>query len=362
MKKAISFALVLAMGATILAGCGGNKPAETKPAEQPASSEATSETKPEEKPADAAPANAITVKFGNSGAIGEPAPETCQKFCDMANEALGGRYNFEFYPAEQLGNEGTMLENIQVGLQEGMMCALDTLASYDADLNILSMAFAFDNYDNMVTYLKSDVAARIWENLDGQGIHVVNFEYQKNPRIFFCNHEIKSPADMKGMKYRIPNLPIFEKNAKAMGATPVVVAWSEYPFALMQGVVDGGECSKDSYKSAGLYESAKFVADVDYAYPCEQICFSTTFWNSLSAEDQATIEGIAAECAKSHSEKILAKWEEDKKFLIEEGGVTFCDIDRQAFIDAAAPLGAELQKEGFFVTPDLFDQTRQFNK
>ena len=39
----------------------------------------------------------------------------------------------------------------------------------------------------------------------------------------------------------------------------------------------------------------------------------------------------------------------------------FCDIDRQAFIDAAAPLGKDLQAEGFFDTADLYDQTRQFN-
>ena len=172
---------------------------------------------------------------------------------------------------------------------------------------------------------------------------------------------ISKPADMKGMKYRIPNLPIFEKNARAMGATPTVVSWSEYPFALMQGVVDGGECSKDSYRSAGLYESAKYVADVDYAYPVEQICFSTQFWNSLSADDQKIIEDCAADAAAKHTEKIADKWEADKEWLVKEGGVTFCDIDRQAFIDAAAPLGKELQSEGFFATPNLYDETRQFN-
>ena len=353
MKKLVSLSLALVMCLGVLSACGGqnNTPNNGGQSNNGSNSGSQQQTPPS--------ANAITVKFGNSGAIGEPAPETCQYFCDLCNEALGGRYNFEFYPAEQLGNEGTMLENLQVGLQEGMMCALDTLATYAPDLNILSMAFAFDSYDNMIAYLKSDVAAPVWEKLDSQGLHVINFECQKNPRIFFANRELKSPADMVGMKYRIPNLPIFEKNAKAMGATPVVVAWSEYPFALMQGVVDGGECSKDSYRSAGLYESAKYVADVDYAYPVEQICFSTQFWNSLSAEDQAIIEDCAAKAAERHTANIAAKWEEDKEFLINEGGVTFCDIDRQAFIDAAAPLGKDLQAEGFFDTADLYDQPVQ---
>lgn len=354
MKKTLALVLAMAMSLTLMAGCGA-KPAEPTPTPAPSTSTpATSEPAP-------APAEVKTVKFGNSGAIGEPAPISCQEFCDLLNERLGDRYKFEFYPAEQLGNEATMLENLQVGLQEGMMCALDTLASYEADLNILSMAFAFDSFEAMVAYLKSDVADSVWANLDAQGLHVVNFEFQKNPRIFFGNREINDPSDMAGMKYRIPNLPIFEKNARAMGSVPTVVAWSEYPFALLQGVVDGGECSKDSYRSAGLYEAAKYVAEVDYAYPTEQICFSTQFWNSLSAEDQKVIEDTAAEVAANHTKKTLEQWGEDKEWLINEGGVTFCEIDRQAFIDAAAPLGAELQAEGFFTTPDLYDQTRQFN-
>ena len=299
MRKQIALAVAAAMTLGTLTGCGSSTK-ETTAAATAAASEAASGEATETK---AAPAGAKVVKFGNSGAIGEPAPQSCQEFCDLVNDKIGDRYYFEFYPAEQLGNETTMLENLQVGLQEGMMCALDTLATYEADLNILSMEFAFDSYDAMVSYLKSDVAAPIWNTLDGQGIHVVNFEFQKNPRIFFANRELKSPKDMVGMKYRIPNLPIFEKNARAMGATPVVVAWSEYPFALMQGVVDGGECSKDSYRSAGLYESAKYVADVDYAYPVEQICFSTQFWDSLSADDQKVISDAAAEVASHHSQR-----------------------------------------------------------
>ena len=103
------------------------------------------------------------------------------------------------------------------------------------------------------------------------------------------------------------------------------------------------------------------MAEVDYAYPMEKISFSTKFWNSLSPEDQAIIEECAAEAAAAHTAKIAAQWEQDKEFLINEGGVTSCDIERQAFIDAAAPLGAKLQASDFFSTENLYDLTRQFN-
>jgi TRAP-type C4-dicarboxylate transport system substrate-binding protein len=310
--------------------------------------------------ASAAPAAAARVfKMGNAGAITEPAAIVCQKFCDLLNERLKGEIRFEFYPAEQLGNEITMLENLQVDLQQVVMTALDTLANYDADLNILSMAFAFADQNHLSRFLNSEIGDAIWKNLDDQGIHVVNYTFQKNPRIFFGKKPFYTPADMKGVKYRIPNIPIFERNARAMGAVPTVVSWSEYPFALMQGVVDCGECSKEAYRSAGLYESAKFVSEVDYAFPREELSFSTKAWNSLTREQQKIIEDTAEEVAKEFNETINNTWEEDKKFLA-ANGVTFVDFNKQAFLDAAAPLGTDLDKENFFKTPGLYAKAQQY--
>jgi TRAP-type C4-dicarboxylate transport system substrate-binding protein len=239
------------------------------------------------------------------------------------------------------------------------MTALDTLANYDADLNILSMAFAFADRDHLFRFLDSEIGDGIWKNLDDQGIHVVSYNFKKNPRIFFGKKPFYTPADMKGEKYRIPNIPIFERNARAMGAVPTVVSWSEYPFALMQGVVNCGECSKEAYRSAGLYESAKFVSEVDYAFPLEQLSFSTKAWNSLTREQQKIIEDTAEEVSREFNETINNTWETDKKFLA-ANGVTFVDFNKQAFLDAAAPLGTELDKENFFKTPGLYAKAQQY--
>jgi TRAP-type C4-dicarboxylate transport system substrate-binding protein len=312
-------------------------------------------------PAQAAQTKAPRVfKMGNSGTVNQPSAIASQLFCDKLNERLNGEIKFEFYPAEQLGNEITMLENLQVDLQQVIFCALDTLANYDADLNILSMAFAFASHDHMYRFMDSDVGKNIWKNLEDQGIHVVSYQFRKNPRIFFGKKPFYTPADMKGVKYRIPNIPIFERNARAMGAVPTVVAWSEYPFALMQGVVDCGECSKEAYRSAGLWESAKYVSEVDYAYPLEQIAFSSQSWNSLTKEQQKIVEDTAAEVAEVFNTTINNTWKEDKQWLI-QNGVTFVDFNKQAFLDAAAPLGKELDNEkGFFKTPGLYALAQKY--
>ena len=111
MKKQLALGMALLLGISSLTACGGGAAAttaapaaaaETKAAETKAEAAETKaeETKAEAGETKAAPAGAKVVKFGNSGAVTEPAPQSCQEFCDIINEKIGDRYYFEFYPAE----------------------------------------------------------------------------------------------------------------------------------------------------------------------------------------------------------------------------------------------------------------------
>lgn len=354
MKKLLAMVLTAVMSLTFMTGCLQNQtlaPSSSAASSEPSSTAPSSETS-------SANTNVRVFKLGNAGAVGEPAAQVCQLFCDMANDRLKGQIVFEFYPAEQLGNEVTMLENLQVDLQQAMMCAIDTLANYSPDLNIISMAFAFENHDHLFKYLESDLSKPAFDKLEEQGIHVLSYNFKKNPRILFGKKPFVTAADMKGVKFRIPNIPIFEKNIRQMGATPTVVAWSEYPFALMQGVVDAGECTKEAMYSCKFYESCKYISEVDYGYPLEALSFSSQAWNSLTPEQQQILEECAAAASEEFNTVINNKWEDDKKKLIEEG-VTFVDFDKQAFIDQMAPLAAQLEAENFWDTPGLYEKVQQ---
>ena len=303
-------------------------------------------------------ADTKVVRFGNAGALGETGPTTCQYYCDLANIAFNGKYRFDFYPSEQLGNETTMLENMQMGLQEVMMTTLSTMATYSPDLNILDMAFCFNSSEQAQYYIAQN--EQIWKDLDDAGYVFVAYNLQRNPRMLFCTWPLENASDMKGMKYRIPNLPIFEANARAMGATPVVTAYSEYTFALMQGIVDGGDSAKDAYYSAGFYESAPYASEVDFAYPFESIFFAKSFWDTLPAEDQEVFKSLGSQVEKYYNDTIKDEWAEMKTELIDKG-VTFVDCDRQSFIDATSQLGYELQETDLFKTEKLYEKVLAWN-
>lgn len=359
MKRILAMVMLAVLVIGTMSGCVENT--STKPVEQAEKQEEQVADTDEKTPNESSGKEPMIYKLGNAGAIGEPAATVCQLFTDLANEKLNGEVVFEFYPAEQLGNEVTMLENLQVDLQQAVMTAIDTLGTYSKDFNIISMAFSFEDHDHLFRYLNSDLADNAFQVLEDQGIHVVNFNFKKNPRIIFAKKPIYTPADLKGVKFRIPNIPIWEKNFRTMGAVPTIVAWSEYPFALMQGVVDAGECTKESYYAVKLYEAAPYVSEVDFAYPLEALSFSKIAWDRLTPEQQQIIEECADIAAEEFNTTINTKWQEDKEKLIAEG-VEFVEFDKDAFMETMAPLAGELEEEGFWDTPGLYEKVQELRQ
>lgn len=298
------------------------------------------------------------------GAVSNPSDimaEAGQMFCDLCTERLGGDIVFEYYPGEQLGTSSVMLENMQVGLQEGMTIALDSLAAYSPDLNIMAMAFAFEDMDHLMAYLGSDYGRQALSKLEDQGFYMLNYNFQKNPRCIFGKNPIATADDLNGVKFRIADIPIFEKNFRQLGAVPTVVAWSEYTYALMQGVVDAGECTYENILANGFHLYAPYISLVDYAYALESIILTPDAWNSLTPEQQEIVAQCAQEASEWYNAENSSSWEEQKAQIEEEGGI-FVDFDKESFIEKAAPLAQQLEEEQFFETPGLYDYVQSLRQ
>lgn len=350
MKKLIAASLTLVMLLSVCAGCG-QKPSASSgqpPVSGSSGSQADASTPP-------APAHdEIVIKLGASSSATEPTGMAGQMLADKINERLAGSVKVEFYPGEQLGPAMEELENMQVDLQQAVIFSFDNYTSIAKDLNIMSMAFAFDSIDHVYAFLESDLASNAFQTLEDSGIHIVSYRLQKNPRAIFAKKPLESVSDLSGVKFRVPNIDIFQKNFSTMGAVPTIVAWSDYTMGMMQGVVDAGECSYESIVALGLHKYAPYISLVDYAFPLESIAINTATWNKLTPEEQRVIEECADEVAVWFTDYVKEQWEVDKQTILDEGG-SFVDFDKQSFIDAMAPLAAQLESEGYWATSGLYD-------
>lgn len=304
------------------------------------------------------PANAIEMKIGTTTAVEHPITEAAEEIASLINERSGGRIHAVVYPAEQLGNEGAQVENMQSGLQEALLSSTENFGNYVADFNILGMAFAFKDVDHVRAWFESELGQNAMQAAyDDWGLVCVEYDFQRLPRNIISKTPIYTPDDLKGVKFRIPNIPIWEKNWSTLGAVPVVTSFAEVPMALLQGVVDATEGALEDIYSNKLYESAPYVTMVNFAFPLQMMTCSATFWDSLDPELQQIVSDAAHEAGQHFGEKMSDNWEAWRAEM-EAAGTEFIEVDRTPFEEAIKPLVAQLEEEKFWSTPGLYEMTQ----
>jgi len=346
MKKRFALALSMVMMVLAVAGCGPSK----SPA---ASSNPGGSSEPAVQPSGTQ--TPITIKFGKGAAEASYFGQSLRYLEELVNERMAGEVVFELYMGEQLGNASAMLENLQVDLQQGWGDSLDTLAIYTPDLNIYTMAYAFKDMDHVNAFLASEVGTQIFDKLEREfNIVVTDYNFDRLPRGYISTKPIANASDMKGLKWRIPNIEIFEKNAAALGAVPTFVAWSEYPYALMQGVVDAGDSSYEDIVPNGFHLSAPYISLTGYCQAKNCVVLNTQTWNKMTPEQQQTWTECVNEASAWFRDTVNASWETDQQTIL-ESGAQFVEIDRDSFINGVSGLAAELEAEHFWETAGLYE-------
>lgn len=357
---AILMATVLVFGAS---ACSGGTATSTSTTAAPAATAAAAaETKAAETTAAAAPAKVIEMKIGTTTAVEHPITVSANRIAELINTNSGGRIHATVYPAEQLGKEGDQVENMQTGLQEALLSSTENFGNYVKDFNILGMAFAFKDVDHVYEWFESDLGKQAFqEAYDNWGLKCIEYDFQRLPRNIISKKKIVHPSDLQGVKFRIPNIPIWEKNWSTLGAVPVVTSFAEVPMALLQGVVDATEGALEDIYSNKLYESAKYVSMVDYAYPLQMFSCSAAWWDSLDPELQQIITDAAHTAGQEFGEKMRSSWEGWKQEMI-AAGVEFVEVDRSEWEEAIKPLVPQLEAEKFWGTPGLYDKVQELAK
>jgi tripartite ATP-independent transporter DctP family solute receptor len=211
-------------------------------------------------------------------------------FKGLVEGGSGGNVVVKVFPASQLGNERELIEGTKIGTIQ--MCFVSgAIAGFYKEAQVLDIPYLFASgpvaWKVMDGPFGKDMAADI---LKQTGMRVLaygetgfrNFTNSKLP--------IKSPADMKGLKIRVMETPVYVNMVKALGAAPTPIAWSEVYTALQQKVVDGQENPVATIVQAKLYEVQKYMILDGHSYGCDFFLINEKFYQSLPKESQELIK------------------------------------------------------------------------
>jgi tripartite ATP-independent transporter DctP family solute receptor len=205
--------------------------------------------------------------------------------------------NVKVFPASQLGNERELIEGTKIGTIQ-MSFVSGAIAGFYKEAQVLDIPYLFSSgpvaWKVMDGPFGQEMAADI---LQKTGMRVLAYGETGFRNFTNSSRPIKSPADMKGLKIRVMETPVYVNMVKALGAAPTPIAWSEVYTALQQKVVDGQENPVATIMQAKLYEVQKYLTLDGHSYGVDFFLINDKFYRSLPQETQQIIKTSAVTSA-----------------------------------------------------------------
>lgn len=343
MKRALALTMSAVLLAMSLTACGGGKAAETTSAQVQNAADA--------KSAEGAPADyKLVLKLSHVFAPGEQLTKSIDKAAESIKERTNGAIEIQTYPQGQLATYKDGLEQVVRGSEFISVEDPSYLGDYVPDFNALVGPMMYNSIDEYEYLIETDLVKDMIAKAEEKGIKVLALDYVFGFRSMMTNKVITTPADLKGMKIRVPGSQLFIDTMNAMGATATPMAFSETISAVQQGVVDGLEGTMDAYATNGSAEVAKNMAFTNHFLGTCGVYINIDLWNTIPKEYQDIIQEEFTNNAKDMINQISTNYDSTMKEL-EGQGIKFNDVDHDAFAAAVKPVYDNMKG----VTPGIYD-------
>lgn len=215
-------------------------------------------------------------------------------FANLVNARGGGRIEVQVYGAGALGAEREYVEAIMAGtVQAGI--ASGVMGGFLREAMVTDIPYLFPSASIAWKVLDGPFGDKL-SNLLLEKTGLRNLAFAEVGFRHFTNdvRPIKSPADVKGLKIRVQENPLFMTLIKALGGNPTPIAWTEVYTALQTGVVDGHENPISSTVFAKIYEVQKYLTLDGHVYGVDWFVMNNKFFESLPED----LRYIIVDCAK----------------------------------------------------------------
>ncbi|PTX53975.1 tripartite ATP-independent transporter DctP family solute receptor [Melghirimyces profundicolus] len=290
----------------------------------------------------------VVLKLAENQAEDYPTTIGDKAFAKEVEEKTNGRIKVEVHAGGELGDEKSVIEQVQLGSIEMARVNAMPLSEYSKEIGVLNMPYLFPDKETMWKALNGSVGRELLKTLEKDKLIGLTY-YDSGQRGFYnSKRPIREPKDLKGLKIRTQQSKIAIDTVNSLGASATPMAYEEVYSAIQNGVIDGAENNYPSYFSTGHYEVAKYYTTNGHSTTPEVLLISKSAWEKLSPEDQK----ILREAARNSTDVQREAWAElvqKSKEKVEKSGNKVVEIkDFKPWREAVQPVydkyGKQFQK------------------
>ena len=255
-----------------------------------------------------------------------------------------GRLRLRMFHAGQLGRESEAIDMARFGV-------IDITRVYSGALNnafpltqAVCLPYVFDSVDHLRRTLDGDVGAEILRGFQARDLVGLAI-YDSGARCFYnTRRALRTPADLHGLKIRVPASDIFIRLIRLLGANPTPLSLGEAFSALETHLIDGAENNIRSFHSSRHFEAAGHWSKTEHSYAPDVLLISRKSFDALAPADRQ----LLIETARESVTVMRTLWDESEntaRQAVIDYGVEMNEVDIPAFRRVAEPLLAEYRRD-----------------
>ena len=263
----------------------------------------------------------MVLKVGSKFPETYPLSQGLLKMGELIEKETNGKITFQYFFDEKLGKKQKVFKMIQNGQVDITTFFAQYLAESVPELEIFNLPYLFKNENHYLSYIFGQGGKELLKTTKKVGMTGLTF-FNDGQRSFYANKMIHSIEDLKGLKIRILNAPIYSDMVKALNGIPVFLPFNKVSSYLQKGIIDAAENNYASWVTKQHYKYAKYYMQDAHLRIPHVLVISGKTWKKLDDSQQKLFIKASGESAAY----AVKKWNENKMNSIKIAKQNGCKI------------------------------------
>ncbi|ADZ90688.1 MULTISPECIES: sialic acid TRAP transporter substrate-binding protein SiaP [Marinomonas] len=228
---------------------------------------------------------------------------------------------FEPHWNAALFKQGTELEAMARGNLDMTISSAQQISEFFPEFSIFTAGYVMQDAEHQQRVFNADFMTPLKEKVEEDlGVKLLSVMYLGRRQVNLRTDDvIETPADLKGVKMRMPGTESWQFLGNSLGANATPMPFSEVYTGLQTGAIDGQDNPLPTDKDAKFYEVTKQIVLTSHLVDFNYIAISMSAWEEFSEDEQARIQKAADNAAESARQKQLSLEENLVQFFRDKG-------------------------------------------
>jgi TRAP-type C4-dicarboxylate transport system substrate-binding protein len=236
-----------------------------------------------------------------------------------------GQIKVEIYPAGQLGGEKVLIEKTISGDIQATPSSAPVAMTLNPKMGVVALPFVLNTREKLDKFYRSDLGKEMMNCLADKGL--LGFDYIPwGPCAYLTTKPISKFDDVKKIRFRVTDSPIWLDTFRALGVSPVIIPFPDAYSSLQRGVTEGADNPPETLEAAKFYEVAKYYTQVTPFFSQTVFFVNAKWFNALPPDLRRIMVDVIKQC--SALARVIEEYHQDRalNMMVKDHGVKVMNL------------------------------------